>query len=81
MTALQKNNINSLARVLRNESAVQFKHNGFFYEIFESADTGFVVNLYSNDEKDDEGEFVEVNLVDGGLCSSTSEIDAIMFML
>ncbi len=81
MSALKNNKINSLARVLRNESNVEFKHNGFFYEIFKSADTGFVVNLYSSDSRDDNGEFIEAHLVDGGLCSSVNERDAINFML
>lgn len=81
MSALENKKINSLARILRNESNVEFKHNGFFYEIFKSADTGFVVNLYSSDDKDDEDEFVEANLVDGGLYNGTSEVDAIKFML
>jgi len=81
MTALAKNKINTLARVLKNENSVEFKHNGFFYKVFESADSGFIINLYSSDDKDDEGEFVEANLVDGGLCSSKKARDAIEFML
>jgi len=80
MSALKNNKINTLARVLRNESSVEFKYNGFFYEIFESANTGFIVNLYSRDDKDDDGEFIETYLVDGGFCTG-SAIDAIYFML
>ena len=80
MTALANNKINTLARVLKNESSVEFKHNKLYYEVFESADSGNVVNLYSSNEKDD-GEYIEANLVDGGLCDSTNERDAIEFML
>jgi len=80
MTALAKNKINTLVRVLKIENSVEFKHNGFYYEVFESADSGYVVNLYSSDEKDD-GAYIESNLVDGGLCDSTNERDAIEFML
>ena len=80
MTALAKNKISTLARVLKNESNVEFKHNCFFYEVFESADSGFIVNLYSSDDKDDEGEFIEANLVDSGLCRGSVK-DAIEFML
>jgi hypothetical protein len=81
MTALAKNEINTLAIVLKNKNIVEFNHNELYYEIFLSADSGFVVNLYSSDERDEEGELIEANLVDGGLCSSTSEKDAVEFML
>jgi len=54
MSALLHNKINRLARVLRENGSVEFKHNGFYYEVFESADSGYIINLYSNDEKDDE---------------------------
>ena len=79
MTALAKNKINRLVRVLKNESSVEFKHNGFFYEVFESADSGYMVNAYSSDEKYDD-EYIEANLVDGGHCSGSAR-DAIEFML
>ena len=81
MSALVKNKINSLARVLKTKNIVEFNYNGFYYEIFLSADRGFVVNLYSSDMRDSEGELIESNLVDGGLCDSTSEQVAIEFML
>ena len=81
MSALKNNKINTLVRALRNKGIVEFKHNRFFYEIFKSTDTGFVVSLYSSDDKNDEGEYIEANLADGGLCSSTNEVDAIKFML
>ena len=74
MTALQKNKINSLARILRDEGNVEFKQNGFFYEVFESADSGYVINVYSNSN------YSETTLVDGGTCTGSS-IDAIYFML
>ena len=81
MTALAKNKINSLARVLKNKSSVSFKYNGSFYEIFKSADSRYIVNLYSSNEEDDKGELIEANLIDGGLCESLNERDAIKFML
>jgi len=80
MTTLAKNKINSLARVLKNENSVAFKYNGFFYEVFESADTGYIVNIYSADERDEDGEYRDHNLIDGGLCSGSAR-DAIGFML
>ena len=80
MSALLHNKMNRLARVLRENSNVEFKHNGFYYEVFKSADSGYIINLYSSDEKDDNEQYVEANLVDGGLCSG-NERDAIEFML
>ena len=81
MSALAKNKINSLVRVLKNENIVEFNHNEFYYEIFLSADSGFVINLYSSDKRDKDGELIESNLVDGGLCDSANERDAIEFIL
>ena len=80
MSALLKNKISRLSRLLKSESSVEFKHNGFYYEVFKSADSGYIVNLYSSNEKDEDEQYIEANLVDGGLCSG-SEKDAIEFML
>lgn len=80
MSALKNNKINSLARVLRNESSVEFTHNSLFYEVFESiTDSGYVINVYSSNEKTN-NEYIEANLLDGGLCSGTA-FEAISFML
>jgi len=79
MTTLVKNKINTLARLLKNESSIEFKYNGYFYEIFESADTGYIVNLYSDNAKDKDG-YLDENIVDGGLCTGSAR-DAIEFML
>ena len=81
MSALAKNKINSLARVLKTKNSVEFNHNKFYYEIFLSADSGFIVNLYSSDMRDSEGELIESNHIDGGLCDTDLAIDAIKFML
>ena len=80
MTALQKNRINTLARILKNKNIVEFKHNDFYYEVFKSAESGYIVNLYSNDERDEEGELIEANMIDGGVCNGSAK-DAIEFML
>ena len=79
MAALVKNRVNRLARVLKNKSTVEFKHNGLYYEIFESANIGYIVNLYSDNTKDVDG-YLDENIIDGGLCTG-SERDAIEFML
>ena len=80
MTALAKNKINSLVRVLKLKNIVEFKHGKFYYEVFKSADSGFATNLYSSDERDEEGELIESNLVDGGLCHGNAK-DAVEFMV
>ena len=72
--------ITALSKFLLLNQSVEFKYNNLYYEVFLSADSGYVVNLYSSNEKDDEGEFIEVNLIDGGLCSGSAK-DAIEFML
>ena len=65
---------------LENNQPIDFKYNGFYYEIFQSLnDDGYIVNVYSTNEKKD-GSYIEKNLVDGGLCSGTAK-DAIYFML
>ena len=69
------------AEILETRNIVEFKHNGLFYEIFLSADSGFIVNLYTSDERDEDEELIEANMIDGGLCSSGSARDAIEFML
>ena len=78
---MNESKIEELANILQSANIVEFFHKGFYYEVFLSADSGYIVNIYSSDDKDDEGEFVEANLVDGGLCSSKKARDAIEFML
>jgi len=80
MTALVKNKINRLSRILKNETSVEFQHNGFYYEVFESADTGYIVNLYSCNKKDENGKYLDKYELDGGLCTGSAR-DAIEFML
>ena len=77
---MNKHNISKLADILEKDKSVEFKYNNLFYEIFESCDTGYIVNLYSSDEKDEDGEYLEENLVDGGLCTGRA-CDAVWFMV
>ena len=80
MSALKNNKINTLARVLREDDRVRFKYNSLFYEVFKSAECGYVVNVYSNDERDDEDSYLQKHNVDGGLCTGSAR-EAIAFML
>ena len=72
--------ITALSKFLLLNQSVEFQYNNLYYEIFISADSGYIVNLYNGNEKDDEGEYIEANLVDGGLCNGSAR-DAIEFML
>lgn len=69
-----------LANILENKQNVKFEYNDLFYEIFENCDSGYIINLYSSNEKDEDGEYFEINNVDGGLCNGAVR-DAILFML
>ena len=71
--------ITALSKFLELNQSVEFKYNGFFYEVFKSADSGYIVTIYSSNEKDDD-EYIEANIVDGGLCTGSAK-DAIEFML
>ena len=68
------------ANMLENNDTVEFEHNGLFYEVFISAESGYVVNVYSSCEKNEDGEYLEKHNVDGGLCTGSAE-DTIGFML
>ena len=84
ITVLDENrckiHIKALADTLDNNSVVEFIYNNLYYEIFESSDSGYIVNVYTNNDKDQYGEYIESNLIDGGLCTG-GVIDAIEFML
>lgn len=77
---MSESKIKAFADILESAKAIEFIHDGLYYEIFESADTGYIVNVYSDDERDEYGEYLEKNCLDGGLCTGSAE-DAIGFML
>ena len=77
---MNRTNISKLADILEKNKSVEFKYNNLFYEIFKSCDAGYIVNLYSSNEKDEHGEYLEINNVDGGLCRGSAS-DAIWFMV
>ena len=72
--------ITKLTKILKDKNAVEFRHNGFYYEVFESAERGYIVNLYSSSTRDEYGSYLDEYLIDGGLCTGRAE-DAIGFML
>jgi hypothetical protein len=72
--------INSLSKLLDIGNTVEFTYNNLHYEIFESADSGYIVNVYTSNEKDKDDCYLEINNIDGGLCTGSAK-DAIEFML
>jgi len=72
--------INFLARLLNSHNTIEFQYNNFYYEIFESVESGYIVNLYSNNIKDEDGNYFDKYIVDGGLCTGSAK-EAIKFML
>jgi len=77
---MDESKIKAFADILESAGTIEFIHNGCYYEIFESADTGYIVNVYSDDVRDEYGEHLEEHIIDGGLCTGSAE-DAIGFML
>lgn len=72
--------VTTLSIILDLYQRVEFKYNNFYYEIFDSVNGGYMVNIYSSVIKDEEGYYLEDNIVDGGLCTGSSK-DAIEFMM
>ncbi len=71
----------SLSSILDLYQRVEFKSNSLYYEIFtSSASSEYVVNVYSNANKNDEGNYLEENIVDGGICTGNAR-DAVEFLL
>jgi len=72
--------INTLSKLLDMGETVEFIYNELYYEIFESSESGYIVNVYTSDEKDEYGCYLDKYNIDGGLCSGSAK-NAIEFML
>jgi len=72
--------INTLSKLLELGDTVEFTYNNLYYEIFKSSESGYIINIYSSDEKDKDGCYLDKYNIDGGLCTGNSK-DAIEFML
>jgi hypothetical protein len=77
---MKKEMILQLASKLQEVGRVEFEYNSSFYEIFESTEGGYMINIYSSNEKDEDNEYLYENNFDGGLCTGNAK-DAIEFML
>ena len=72
--------ISTLSKILFIYQKVEFKYNNLYYEIFDSTNSGYVINVYSSNQTDEDGYYLEENIVDGGLCTGDTR-DAVEFML
>jgi hypothetical protein len=72
--------INTLSKILDLYQRVEFRYNNTYYEVFDSVNGGYMVNVYTSDNKDDDGCYLDKNCIDGGLCAGSSK-DAIEFMM
>jgi len=72
--------INDFAKILEDGNTAEFIYNDFYYEIFESCDEGYVVNIYSCNQRDENGDYLDKYMIDGGLCTGSAR-DAVEFML
>ena len=52
---MKEKEILQLTYILEEIGKIEFEHNNLFYEIFESAESGYMINIYSSNEKDDDG--------------------------
>lgn len=81
--AMDKKFLTVCTSKLRKERKVQFVYDGLFYDLFESVEGGWIVNVYPNDKDrifDEDGELIDDEQIDGGLCTG-SATDAVYFML
>lgn len=72
--------ISTLSKLLDIGNTIEFTYNDLYYEIFESSESGYIVNIYTSNEKDEFDCYLEKYNIDGGLCSGSSK-DAIEFMM
>ncbi|MCD6433228.1 MAG: hypothetical protein J7L21_04230 [Sulfurimonas sp.] len=72
--------INDFANILNNGETADFIFNDFYYKIFESCDKGYIINIYSCNQRDENGDYLDKYIIDGGHCTGSAR-EAIEFML
>lgn len=77
---MKKERLLHLTSTLKEMGRIEFKYKNLFYEIFESTEEGYVINIYFSNNKDEDDEYLEKNLFDGGIYIGSPK-DAIKFML
>lgn len=75
-----KLNIKELADILKTNKSLEFQYKNLHYQIFESSELGYCVNVYSSNDKDENGDYLDSNLVDGGICTGSAK-NAVEFLL
>ncbi len=80
MINLSKKNLSILADSLKTNRSLDFKHKGLFYQIFESDDLGYIINIYTSNDRDENDDLLDSNMIDGGVCTGSAK-DAIKFMI
>jgi hypothetical protein len=75
-----KLNIKELADILKTNKSLEFQYKNLHYQIFESGELGYCVNVYSSNDKDENGDYLDSNLVDGGVCTGSAK-NAVEFLL
>ncbi|WP_044416649.1 hypothetical protein [Halarcobacter anaerophilus] len=75
-----KLNIKELADILKTNKSLEFQYKNLHYQIFESSELGYCLNVYSSNDKDENGDYLDSNLVDGGVCTGSAK-DAVEFLL
>lgn len=73
-------NIKELADILKTNKSLEFQYKNRYYQIFESCELGYCVNVYSTNQKDENGDYLDSNLIDGGVCTGSAK-DAVEFLL
>jgi hypothetical protein len=73
-------NIKELADILKTNKSLEFQYKNLHYQIFESSELGYCVNVYSSNDKDENGDYLDSNLVDGGICTGSAK-NAVEFLL
>ena len=72
--------VKELADILKTNKSLEFQYKNLYYQIFESSELGYCVNVYSSNNRDEDGDYLDSNLMDGGLCTGSAK-DAIEFLL
>ncbi len=78
--AMNETKVKELADILNTNKSLEFEYKGLYYQILESCEYGYVVNIYSSNEKDEDDDYIDSNIIDGGLCTGSAK-DAITFIL
>lgn len=80
IVSMDKQKTDELSDILKTNKSVEFKYKDLHYQIFENFEYGYVVNVYSSNEKDEDNNYLDSNMIDGGLCTGSAK-DAIGFMI